>query len=82
MTPAGDAPVAAGAGRGAPAILVLERGRTFRGHAFGATPAEGSAGEVVFNTSMAGYQEILSRSRWLGSSHFVVAVKPSRSSKH
>ncbi|ANO32087.1 carbamoyl phosphate synthase small subunit [Vibrio breoganii] len=40
-----------------PAILVLEDGTVFRGVAIG---AEGSAvGEVVFNTSMTGYQEIL-----------------------
>jgi carbamoyl-phosphate synthase small subunit len=38
-------------------ILALEDGRIFEGIAFG---AEGeSAGEAVFNTSMAGYQEIL-----------------------
>ncbi|MCD9459012.1 glutamine-hydrolyzing carbamoyl-phosphate synthase small subunit [Marinibactrum halimedae] len=40
-----------------PAILVLEDGSVFRGSAIG---AEGiSVGEVVFNTSMTGYQEIL-----------------------
>ncbi len=39
------------------AILVLEDGTVFKGTAIG---AEGSAvGEVVFNTSMTGYQEIL-----------------------
>jgi carbamoyl-phosphate synthase small subunit len=39
------------------AILALADGRTFDGAAFG---AEGEAvGEVVFNTSMTGYQEIL-----------------------
>ena len=39
------------------AILLLEDGRTFRGLSFG---AEGEAlGEIVFNTSMTGYQEIL-----------------------
>jgi len=39
------------------ALLALESGRTFSGISFG---AEGeTAGEVVFNTSMAGYQEIL-----------------------
>lgn len=39
------------------AILVLEDGTVFRGTAIG---AEGAAvGEVVFNTSMTGYQEIL-----------------------
>jgi carbamoyl-phosphate synthase small subunit len=39
------------------AILALEDGRTYEGLSFG---AEGEAvGEVVFNTSMTGYQEIL-----------------------
>ncbi len=38
-------------------ILVLEDGSVFKGRSFG---AEGeSAGEIVFNTSMTGYQEIL-----------------------
>ncbi|MDG2303888.1 MAG: glutamine-hydrolyzing carbamoyl-phosphate synthase small subunit [Candidatus Binatia bacterium] len=40
-----------------PAILALSDGRAFRGRAFGATGEV--SGEVVFNTSMAGYQEIL-----------------------
>ncbi|MEW8470408.1 MAG: glutamine-hydrolyzing carbamoyl-phosphate synthase small subunit [Candidatus Thiodiazotropha sp.] len=40
-----------------PAILVLEDGSQFRGEAIG---AEGeTVGEVVFNTAMTGYQEIL-----------------------
>ena len=39
------------------ALLVLEDGSLFRGESIG---AEGEAvGEVVFNTSMTGYQEIL-----------------------
>lgn len=40
-----------------PAILALEDGSIFRGVAIGATGQ--SIGEVVFNTSMTGYQEIL-----------------------
>ena len=41
----------------APAILVLEDGSVFRGSAIG---AEGQTiGEVVFNTALTGYQEIL-----------------------
>lgn len=40
-----------------PAILVLEDGSIFKGTAIGATGA--SVGEVVFNTAMTGYQEIL-----------------------
>ncbi len=39
------------------AILVLEDGTVFKGTAIGATGT--SVGEVVFNTSMTGYQEIL-----------------------
>ncbi len=40
-----------------PAVLVLEDGSVFRGQSIG---AEGtSVGEVVFNTAMTGYQEIL-----------------------
>ena len=41
----------------APAIMVLEDGRTFRGESFG---AEGETfGEAVFSTGMSGYQETL-----------------------
>ena len=40
-----------------PAILVLEDGSIFRGSAIGADGI--STGEVVFNTAMTGYQEIL-----------------------
>ncbi|MFL6240700.1 MAG: glutamine-hydrolyzing carbamoyl-phosphate synthase small subunit [Actinomycetes bacterium] len=42
---------------GAPAVLVLEDGRAFRGEAFGATGE--TFGEAVFNTGMTGYQETL-----------------------
>lgn len=46
------------------AILVLEDGRTFTGLAFG---AEGETfGEMVFNTSMSGYQEILTDPSYAG----------------
>jgi carbamoyl-phosphate synthase small subunit len=46
------------------AILVLEDGRTFRGKSFG---AEGETyGEMVFNTSMTGYQEILTDPSYAG----------------
>jgi len=46
------------------AILVLEDGRTFNGASFG---AEGECfGEVVFNTSMTGYQEILTDPSYAG----------------
>ena len=40
-----------------PAILALEDGSIFKGVAIGADGA--SVGEVVFNTAMSGYQEIL-----------------------
>ena len=40
-----------------PAILALADGTIFRGYAIGALRS--SAGEVVFNTAMTGYQEIL-----------------------
>ncbi|PWK53682.1 glutamine-hydrolyzing carbamoyl-phosphate synthase small subunit [Pleionea mediterranea] len=40
-----------------PAILILEDGTLFKGTAIGATGL--SVGEVVFNTAMTGYQEIL-----------------------
>ncbi len=48
----------------AEALLVLEDGRSFRGTSFG---AEGeSFGEIVFNTSMSGYQEILTDPSYAG----------------
>src|SRR5262250_3250347 len=47
-----------------PAILVLEDGRLFNGASFG---AEGETfGEVVFNTSMSGYQEVLTDPSYAG----------------
>ncbi|MBX3290653.1 MAG: glutamine-hydrolyzing carbamoyl-phosphate synthase small subunit [Acidobacteria bacterium] len=47
-----------------PAILVLEDGRAFSGLSFG---AEGETfGEMVFNTSMAGYQELLTDPSYAG----------------
>ncbi|MFF0743768.1 glutamine-hydrolyzing carbamoyl-phosphate synthase small subunit [Streptomyces sp. NPDC004111] len=45
-----------GAGQ-APAVLVLEDGRSFRGRAYGAVGE--TFGEAVFNTGMTGYQETL-----------------------
>src|SRR5687768_10587719 len=45
-------------------ILVLEDGRTFNGASFG---ADGETfGEMVFNTSMTGYQEILTDPSYAG----------------
>lgn len=46
------------------AVLVLEDGTVFEGKAFGATGD--SHGEVVFNTSMTGYQEILTDPSYCG----------------
>lgn len=46
------------------AILLLEDGRTFRGSSFGASGE--TLGEVVFNTSMTGYQEILTDPSYSG----------------
>ena len=45
-------------------MLVLEDGRTFRGRGFGA--AGERTGEVVFNTAMTGYQEILTDPSYKG----------------
>jgi carbamoyl-phosphate synthase small subunit len=47
-----------------PAVLALEDGRTFRGRSWA---AEGEAcGEMVFNTSMTGYQEVLTDPSYAG----------------
>ena len=47
-----------------PAVLALEDGRTFRGRAFGALAD--AEGELVFNTAMTGYQEIVTDPSYLG----------------
>jgi carbamoyl-phosphate synthase small subunit len=47
-----------------PALLVLADGTTFRGWSFGA--ATTSIGEVVFNTGMTGYQEVLTDPSYAG----------------
>ncbi len=47
-----------------PAALVLENGQIFRGEGFGARVE--SIGEVVFNTSITGYQEIVSDPSYCG----------------
>lgn len=46
-----------------PAVLVLEDGSIFRGTSIGAPGS--SVGEVVFNTAMSGYQEILTDPSYL-----------------
>jgi len=47
-----------------PAILALEDGTVFNGSAFGA--CSDASGEVVFNTSMTGYQEIVTDPSYKG----------------
>jgi carbamoyl-phosphate synthase small subunit len=47
-----------------PALLVLEDGSIYRGWAFGAIGT--TMGEVVFNTGMTGYQEVLSDPSYCG----------------
>jgi carbamoyl-phosphate synthase small subunit len=46
------------------AILVLEDGSVYEGHSFGAE--DNAYGEVVFNTSMTGYQEMLTDPSYAG----------------
>ena len=46
------------------AILALEDGRVFRGRSWGADGS--SVGEMVFNTSMSGYQEVLTDPSYAG----------------
>ncbi len=58
--------------RGPAAILALEDGTVFRGNAFGA--AGEAFGEAVFNTGMAGYQEILTDPSYAG--QIVAATYP------
>jgi carbamoyl-phosphate synthase small subunit len=47
-----------------PCLLALEDGKTFAGTAFGATGT--TTGELVFNTSLFGYQEILTDPSYAG----------------
>lgn len=50
--------------RPAPAALALADGTLYRGHAFGAHTL--GEGEVIFNTSMTGYQEIITDPSYAG----------------
>ncbi len=59
--------------RGFPAVLVLENGRVFRGRGFGARVVR--HGEVVFNTSITGYQEILTDPSYCGQIVVMTAVQ-------
>jgi carbamoyl-phosphate synthase small subunit len=54
------------------AMLALEDGRIFRGRGFGATTE--ASGEVVFNTSLTGYQEIFTDPSYAG--QIVVLTNP------
>ena len=54
------------------AILLLEDGRSFTGLSFGADTER--TGEIVFNTSMTGYQEILTDPSYKG--QMVVMTNP------
>ncbi|HZZ57919.1 MAG TPA: glutamine-hydrolyzing carbamoyl-phosphate synthase small subunit [Opitutaceae bacterium] len=56
-----------------PAILALEDGSVFHGSAFGADAT--IAGECVFNTSMTGYQEILTDPSYFGQIVTLTAVQ-------
>jgi carbamoyl-phosphate synthase small subunit len=47
-----------------PALLALEDGTVYRGRGFGA--ADEAAGEVVFNTAITGYQEVLTDPSYRG----------------
>src|SRR6267142_1116965 len=47
-----------------PALLALEDGRTFRGRSWAADGE--TCGEMVFNTSMTGYQEVLTDPSYAG----------------
>lgn len=58
--------------RNKPAFLALEDGTVARGYSFGA--ARDALGEVVFNTGMCGYQEILSDPSYSG--QFVTLTCP------
>ena len=59
-------------GERGPATLALEDGRVFRGRAFGACAVRG--GEVVFNTALSGYQEVISDPSYAG--QIVVMTAP------
>ena len=50
-------------------LLVLADGTTFEGYAVGYQPETGAtAGEVVFNTALSGYQEIVTDPSYAGRS--------------
>ncbi|MCG3206054.1 MAG: Carbamoyl-phosphate synthase small chain [Elusimicrobia bacterium] len=55
-------------------VLALATGKIFQGTLFGAVPSDKSGGEVVFNTSLTGYQEILTDPSYHGQ---IVVMTPS-----
>lgn len=57
-------PSRSGLSQGTPSLLALEDGRTFPGIGFGATGT--TTGELVFNTSLTGYQEIMTDPSYAG----------------
>jgi carbamoyl-phosphate synthase small subunit len=48
------------------ALLVLADGTTFEGEAIGADPVGAASGEVVFNTVLSGYQEVITDPSYAG----------------
>ncbi|MGF1598207.1 MAG: glutamine-hydrolyzing carbamoyl-phosphate synthase small subunit [Acidimicrobiales bacterium] len=52
--------------RPSPAALVLADGSVFEGEHIGARPGVAASGEVVFNTALAGYQEVLTDPSYAG----------------
>lgn len=48
------------------AALILEDSTIYQGYALGILPESGQIGEVVFNTSMSGYQEIITDPSYMG----------------
>jgi carbamoyl-phosphate synthase small subunit len=48
------------------AMIVFEDGAVFRGKAFGAAEEKETYGEIVFNTSLSGYQEIITDPSYKG----------------
>jgi carbamoyl-phosphate synthase small subunit len=53
-------------GRPRTAALVLADGSTFEGEHIGAVPSAPASGEVVFNTALTGYQEVLTDPSYAG----------------
>ena len=47
-------------------VLALESGAVFTGELFGAPTTDGVHGEVVFNTCMSGYQEVITDPSYAG----------------